>query len=243
MYQIIPNLLTQRVTELELETGITSLARNQGHQGIIRFRSFNTEIFYGHVLSGTNGLLQAKVNSPTGGAGVGPGLGHGAGSKTIGPNELVSVDVCGAYGSYIVDQTRLYYTGALTSQIAGTYESLLKLTRELTDYIKPGIQGGQVYQKAFELADKYQLDHGFMGLGRDRCPFVGHGLGIELDELPILARGVKAPLAAGMTFALEPRVFLPDIGVVGIEDTYLLTDDGPSYITVTGRSIMEVTLS
>ena len=240
VYRAAVDFLTPGLTELEFESKITSMARNQGHQGVIRFRGFNQEIYWGHVLSGTHGLVKSKIESPTGGVGVGPGFGQGASHRYIGPNELVSVDICGTDSGYIVDQTRLYYTGKASEKVETAYNALLHLVADLLNFIRPGVTTGQVYDQAFYLAEKYRIGEHFMGPENDRCPFVGHGVGLELDELPILAKDGRVPLQTCTTFALEPRIFIPEVGVIGTEDTYLLTPSGPQYITITPRRIFEV---
>jgi len=108
----------------------------------------------------------------------------------------------------------------------------------LKEFIRPGIGSGEVYAKAFGLAHEMNLDEGFMGLAENRCPFIGHGVGLELDEWPVLGRGVKMILEPGMVFALEPRIFLPKAGVVGLEDTYVLRDTGPEPITMSSRELV-----
>jgi len=243
VYRTIPSVLAEGVTEMGLEGRLTGLARSLGHQGITRIRAFNQELYFGHTLSGANSLVRAKSNSPTGGWGVGPGLGQGAGTKTIGPNELVSVDIGGAYGAYIVDLTRLFFTGPIPDPVERAYSRLLTLMEALIDFIRPGRTGQAVYRKAFALAEKNGLAQGFMGLGEKRCPFVGHGVGIEIDEWPILSARDHIQLAEGMTLAIEPRVFLPEFGVVGFEDTFLLTEDGPRPITFSDRRIIEVSMA
>ena len=170
--------------------------------------------------------MHANLASPTGGLGVGPGFGQGAGNKRIGRDELVSVDLCGCHGGYISDMTRLYFTGPIPALLNDIYGRLLDILDELLDFIRPGRTGGEIYDHSFQLAEKHGGATGFMNQAGPVCPFIGHGIGLELDEWPVLARGAKAPLAAGMTFALEPRIFAPDLGVVGIEDTYLLTESG-----------------
>lgn len=241
-FRAAPSVIARGVTELELEAALFARLRAGGHHGLIRMRGFNQEIFFGHVLSGPSGLVPAKVNSPTGGTGVGPGLGQGAGHRKIGPNQLVSVDVCGTHGAYIVDQARIYFTGPVPQAVRRAYDGILHVMDGLTRVLRPGRPAGDAYAEAFRLAERFGLASGFMGLGRDRCPFIGHGVGLELDEWPVLGRGVTTPLAAGMTFALEPRVFLPDVGVVGLEDTFVLTDDGPEPVTLTPRDLVEVSL-
>ncbi|MEW5723008.1 MAG: Xaa-Pro peptidase family protein [Thermodesulfobacteriota bacterium] len=240
MFQAVPGLLARGLSEMELEGRLIALAKAHGHQGLIRSRGFNMEMSLGHILSGPSGLVPAKVASPTGGTGINPGFGQGAGPRLIGSNELVSVDLCGAFGGYIVDQARLFFTGPTPERVRTAYALLRDLIEEVKDFIRPGVLSGQVYDRTFAAAEKRGLLDHFMNLDGGPCPFVGHGVGLELDEWPALARGSDIPLAAGMTFALEPRVFLPEYGVVGLEDTYLLTENGPEYITLTSREIRVV---
>ena len=237
VFRAVPATISRGMSEMELEGRLFALARKNGYQGMIRGRGFNMEMSIGHVLSGVSGLVPSKVPSPTGGVGVNPGFGQGAGPRKIGPGELVSVDLVGAFGGYVVDQTRLFFTGPVPDRVRRTYDALLKLVDELLSYIRPGVLSGEVYEKSFALAEKYGIAENFMNLGGVVCPFVGHGLGIELDEWPALARGTRIPLDKGMTFAFEPRVFLTGIGVLGIEDTFVLTEEGPEQITVTGGEI------
>ena len=243
VFQTVPDVLAQGVTELGLEARLFGMAHAMGHQGLYRSRGFNHGMFLGHILSGTSGLIRSKMASPTGGSGVSPGYGQGAGLKAIGPGELVSVDILGNHGGYIVDQARLFFTGPVPDAVRETYERLLNVVKSLIKNIRPGMTSGAVYEQSFKLAEKNGLSDGYMGLGRKRCPFIGHGVGLEFDELPILSRKGETILEAGMVFALEPRVFLPEIGVVGIEDTYYLAGDGPEPITFSDRDIKEVKTS
>ena len=240
VYKTAAEILAESVSEIELEGRLIGQARAMGHQGLIRGRGFNQEIFFGHILSGPSGLIPAKVPSPTGGTGVGPGLGQGAGPRIIGKNELVSVDLCGTHAGYIVDQTRLFFTGSIPGPLRDIYERMLVFFGELVESITVGETAGDVYSRSFELADKYGLDEGFMAHESDPCPFVGHGIGLELDEWPVLAKGSQMILEKGMTFALEPRVFLPGYGVVGLENTFYLTEKGAEAVNVTGLDIVEI---
>jgi Xaa-Pro aminopeptidase len=82
-------------------------------------------------------------------------------------------------------------------------------------------------------------DH-FMGHGHDRVRFVGHGVGLELDELPILAARQTLPLEEGMVIALEPKATFPGRGVVGIENTHVVTGAGLERLTALGDEIVYV---
>jgi len=103
--------------------------------------------------------------------------------------------------------------------------------------IKPGTICEDVYAKSAELAEAMGLQDHFMGIGNDRVRFIGHGVGLELDEYPIFAKGVKMPLAVGMTFALEPKFVFPE-GAIGTENTYVLRANGPQVLTHASEEII-----
>ena len=67
---------------------------------------------------------------------------------------------------------------------------------------------------------------GFMGYAENRVRFFGHGVGLELDELPVLADRIEIDLVPGMVIAVEPKAFLEDVGPVGVENTYIVTENG-----------------
>jgi Xaa-Pro aminopeptidase len=75
-----------------------------------------------------------------------------------------------------------------------------------------------------------------MGAGGG-VPFLGHGVGLEVDELPVLARGSRELLAEGMVIAIEPKFALPGIGAVGIENCFAVTDQGLEKLTVTADEL------
>jgi Xaa-Pro aminopeptidase len=78
-----------------------------------------------------------------------------------------------------------------------------------------------------------------MGSGKERIRFVGHGVGLELDEFPFLNAGQTMPLQEGMVIALEPKVVFPGKGAVGVENTHVVTRDGLQQL---GRYPDEITV-
>jgi Xaa-Pro aminopeptidase len=70
-------------------------------------------------------------------------------------------------------------------------------------------------------------------------PYVGHGIGIELDELPVLT-GSSLELEPGMVFALEPKFALPGLGAIGIENTWVVTQDGVERLTHASEELVIV---
>ena len=101
---------------------------------------------------------------------------------------------------------------------------------DVQDLIKkeaqPGVQCGEIYEMALERTRQLGYNKYFQGADSERVRFVGHGVGIELDEYPFLASGQKMALQNNMTLALEPKLIFPEKGVVGIENTHVVTAQG-----------------
>jgi len=103
---------------------------------------------------------------------------------------------------------------------------MLEVQQLVKKLAKPGVKSGEIYNQALEKTkDLGYADH-FMGIGNERVRFVGHGIGLEVDEYPFLAAGQQLELQAGMTIAVEPKLIFPGKGVVGIENTHVVTEDG-----------------
>ncbi len=225
------------MTELELAAEVEAEARRHGHQGFVRVRRFGQEFYYGHLLCGPSGEIPSWLDAATGGTGLSPAFGTGPGWRQIQPHEPILLDYAGVYCGYHSDQTRLFALGALPEALTRAYEACLAIREEILAVLCPGTTTGHVFRRAQALADRLGYADRFMGLGADRVHFVGHGVGIELDELPVLAAGGEATLEGGMTVAVEPKIVCPGLGVVGVEDTFLITDGEPECLTVTGREM------
>jgi Xaa-Pro aminopeptidase len=214
------------MTELELAGKIEAEARRLGHQGIVRMRLWGSEMFYGHLLSGATGAVPSFLSSPTGGLGASPAVAQGPGFKTIQRHEAVLVDYIFAYNGYLSDHARIFSLGSLPAELKDAHAAMLEVQQLVKKLAKPGVKTGDIYNRALEKTkDLGYADH-FMGIGTERVRFVGHGIGLEVDEYPFLAAGQQLELRAGMAIALEPKLIFPDKGVVGIENTHVVTDDG-----------------
>jgi Xaa-Pro aminopeptidase len=147
-------------------------------------------------------------------------------------------DVCGGYGGYLVDKTRIVAVGKLPSEMVEAHAFILEMMDQLESMLKPGTPCSQICRHAFERVADSPYVSCFMGAGDSQVRFIGHGVGLELDELPVLTEKNEAPLQAGMTVAIEPKIFFPDRGGVGIENTYLITEDGFENLTPFPEEIM-----
>ncbi len=222
----VPELLEAGKAEVTVAGELESYARSLGHQGIIRMRLWGSELFYGHLMSGASAAVPSYLASPTGGRGVSPAIGQGAGFRKIGKNEPILVDYAFAFKGYISDHARIFSIGALPDELLQAHEAMLTIQERTKKQALPGTPSGDIYDLMQSMAKNMGYEDSFMGVGDRRIRFTGHGVGLELDEFPFLAKGQALPLASGMVIALEPKVILPGKGVVGIENTMLVTDSG-----------------
>lgn len=225
------------MTEVELAAELERELRLAGHQGPIRFRAFNNELFYGSVLAGPSGAVPGSTETPVVGPGPNVAVSKGASHRPIEEGEPILIDFAGAYEGYLADQTRTYSLGPLPRYLEEPYEAAREILHRVAAEARPGVTGAQLYEKAMELAGDRE---GFMGWGDERVSFVGHGIGLEIDELPLLARGWDEPLEAGMVFALEPKFVFPEVGAVGIENSYLVTGNGVERLTSAPEELIEL---
>ncbi len=237
--------LREGATEIEVAAQVEAALRISGHSGTIRIHAPGQEMHMGHLLAGESGGVPSFMNSPTGGTGQGPWAPYGAGVRKIRRGEPVFLDYCGEWGGYIADQTRMLSIGRLPAFWLDGFAAMREVQAHIEQSVRPGMTSGQVYSMAVEKAASLGYAENFMGPPDEespgqRVPFVGHGVGLELDEWPPLQRGTDSPLQAGMVLAIEPKLIYTGQGAVGIEDTYLLTDTGLESLTYTAREIREV---
>jgi len=241
IFQHARQVLTVGKSDLEVAAELEHFARLQGHQGLIRFRAFNAEIFYGHVFSGADGAAPAYLDAPLGGLGVNPAVGQGASYKKIRAGEPIIIDLIVAFDGYLVDQTRTMVIGKLPEKLAKAYFDMLKIQEKLCEVAHPGSVWGDIYRQCFELAVELGYRDNFMGSSGNQVRFIGHGVGIEVDEYPFIAQGFdQQVLEKNMTFAFEPKAVFPGLGAVGVENTWRVGKDGLKRLTYSDESLLEL---
>ncbi len=238
--ETVPHVLKPGVTELELAAAVETKMRISGHPGYTRMRGWNQELGYGQFLSGGQGALPSWTNTPGGGQGVNPAFGISASSRRIQAHEPVIVDLGGSVNGYLCDQTRLFSIGDLPDHLKKASDATLELQLKIEEQLKPGTISGTIYDYALDFMSQLDYQAHFMGTGRDQVPFVGHGLGIEIDEYPFLARGNRMELCAGMVVAVEPKLIFPGEGLIGIEDTFLITEQGAERLTLSPQELRQL---
>lgn len=220
------------VTELELISRIEHYIRRQGHLGIMRMRGYNQETLTGMVGAGEAAATPTYFDGPAGGLGLSPAAPQSASRRPIAADEPILVDIGCCIDGYVIDQTRTVVMGTLPDDLKRAYDTAEHILRSTEAWLKPGTVCEQLYLQSLQLAEEAGLSSHFMGFGGDQVKFLGHGIGLEIDELPVLARGFRYPLEPGMVIAVEPKFTFPGRGVVGIEDSYAITDSGFEKLTV-----------
>ncbi len=239
VFQRAKEVLREGMTDLELAAELEFAARKQGHQGVSRMRGFNSELFFGQILSGADSAVPAHLDAPLGGIGVSPAVGHGSSYKPIRKNEPVIIDFVGAFDGYMVDQTRLMCIGGLPDRLLKAYEDMRLIQKRLKEIARPGVGWGAIYEECLGLAVEMGYKDHFMGSAGDQVSFIGHGIGVEIDEFPFIARGFKNQvLEEKMTFAFEPKAVFPGLGAVGIENTFWVEQDGLKHLTFSPEELV-----
>lgn len=233
-------VLEEGMREVDFASRLEQRARELGHQGILRMRGFNQELFYGHIITGEHSARMSHIDAPSGGVGMNPSIAQGAGFRVIRRGDPVSVDFVGNVGGYLIDQTRLMVIGDLSRDLEEGFAQARDIHDRVAAAAAPGVRWSELYDIACDTAEGLGIADRFMGPPGEQVRFVGHGVGLEVDEYPFLAPRLDLELLPGMVFALEPKIFHPGKGITGIEDTYLVTDSGVERLTVTEREILRI---
>jgi Xaa-Pro aminopeptidase len=231
MYRAVPEFLTEKMTELRLFADLERVLRLEGQQGLIRTYRWGADIYHGLVAAGDSVDSATVFDGPIGSPGLYPGAPAGWSVRPIMRGEPVLIDMLGGYGGYHADQTRVFSIGRPSETFMKAHSFILDVRMMIEERIKPGALPSDLYETAVDAARKGGYEEYFMNYGEKQVRFIGHGIGIELDEYPVITGGNDIPLEAGNVFALEPKIVFPGKGAVGVEDDYLVTEDGFERLT------------
>ena len=230
-YSRIPHLYREGMSDIELQIEIEKKLRAEGCLGVIRLAGTQMEINLGSVLAGDNADVPSPYDFLLGGAGQSPALPLGADGTILRPGMTVMVDMNGNFNGYQTDMTRVYsLDGDIPEKALKAHQVAIDILRRLERESLPGTPLSRMYTTAAEMAEAAGLSDYFQG-HRQKAAFLGHGVGIELNEMPPISPRSKVTLEAGMVLAVEPKFVLPGIGAVGVENTYIVSDNGLENIT------------
>ncbi len=228
----VPELMAEGMTEADLGMKLYSVLVAEGHHGVARFGMFDTEILLGFVGFGENSLYPTYFNGPGGNQGLSAAVPLlGSRERRLKKGDLVFIDIgCGMDG-YHTDKTMTYMFGAsLPEDAIRAHRKCVEIQNEVASLLRPGAVPSQIYGTVLASLDPGFLEN-FMGFGNRRARFLGHGIGLQVDETPVIAEGFDEPLQEGMVLAVEPKKGIQGIGMVGIENTFVVSANGGRCIT------------
>lgn len=237
----VPPLLREGMSEAEFGCELFSLMVREGHQGIVRFGMFGVDIAVAQLGFGESSIHPTSFDGPGGCLGIGPAAPVlGSRDRKLREGDLVFVDIGVAVDGYHTDKTMVYMFGKpLPDEVIATHKRCVEVLQQLASLIRPGAIPSDVYTTVIDGLDSDFLEN-FMGFGDRRVNFLGHGVGLQIDELPVIADGFDEPLAESMVLALEPKKGIAGVGMVGIEDTFIITPQGGRSITGTHPGLILV---
>jgi Xaa-Pro aminopeptidase len=213
--------------------------RKNGSIGLVRAFGDNMDIFMGSILAGDNAAQPSPFDYALGGSGTDALSPVGANGTVLKKGMAIMIDMAGNYTAYMTDMTRTYSVGTLPQAAYRAHQTSLLIQNEVEKKARPGVACADLYKTAANIADQEGLSPYFMGLSQ-QAKFIGHGIGIQINELPVLTPKSKEKLQTGMVFALEPKFVVPGVGAVGIENSFLVTETGIEKLTQFKEEIIKL---
>jgi Xaa-Pro dipeptidase len=239
-FQKAREILKAGMTEIEFGGILEAVAKGYGHEGLLRVRSLNYEAYTWHVLGGPTGGIVSQSDSPMGGLGLSPAFPVGASLRPMRAHEPILVDFGTCYHGYQADETRMFSIGKMGTKFIDAFHACREIHDAVLEDTRPGSDCEALFLKTLRLAERLGYGESYLGPPGLQTRFIGHGIGLELNERPFLAQGHAYPLEEGMTFAVEPKIVFPGEGAVGIENTLAVTKDGYEILTPLDIDILEV---
>ena len=241
-HRVVLNNLRPGISEIELSGKILGALRAAGAESIIRNRRWDASLPPDGVMaSGCNTWQISGQAMTVTGVGLGSSLAWGASAKAINYGELLVVDLPCNRAGYHCDITRTYVAGRATDEQKQAFHKVRQIQERVLELIRPGRACAELYQAARSTAEELGCGAWFQGYGRMQGQYIGHGLGLECDEPPVLDPGSRVILQENMVLAIEPKLIIPGWGAVALEDDVLVTGDGYELLPAPARILFEVT--
>ena len=238
---VAPKLIYGGISEAQLAIALYSEMVQRGSHGTARFNQALGEEAVGIASFGKSGLVRTGFDGPGGTDGTCIAVQSiGNAFRKLQPGRLVYLDIPCGFDGYHTDKTVVYYYGDLakdeqSKHLMEAQQRCLELEQEVVRLMVPGEPIENLYLRTMDKFDNIYGD-AFMNGGK----FLGHSIGLVMDEAPAIAKGFKQPLQPGMTFAVEPKIALPGLGMVGTENTYVVTENGTRSLTGSSHLLREV---
>ena len=235
LHEILPRHIRPGMTERDIAHAIWDVFFAQGHMGMMRMGHHGEEIFLGRIAAGDNGHYPVHGNGPVGTRGEHPALPFmGYAGSVWREKTLLMLDTGFVHEGYLSDMSVTWWAGSPSSvpdAVQRAHACCVDVLHTAAEGLRPGQRPAQLWKDAVAQAADAGFSEGFMGLGGNKVRFLGHGIGLCVDEWPAMAEGMDAPLEENMTLALEPKIGLPGLGMVGVEEVFVVTPQGGRCIT------------
>jgi len=237
-YRRIPEVYRSGMTDVAFSIEIERLMRLEGNLGL--FRTFgDMEAFMGSILTGDNAAVASPYDFALGGAGSTSNP-IGASGLELLPGKSIMIDMAGNFTGYLDDLTRTFSIGKLPERAYQAHQVSIDIQHRLMEEMKEGASCENLWELSLKMASEAGLAECYMGTTQ-QAKFVGHGVGIVINELPVLATRSKDVLKANMTIAIEPKFVIEGVGAVGVEDTFLIEKNGCERLTKLDYDIVDLT--
>lgn len=238
--RLVPNMLREDVSEAEFGAEILKAMLDRGAFGVVRINMFDSELAYGYVNFGTSSLVETNFDGPGGTIGLHPSAPFlGNRDRRLQRGQLVFADFACHVDAYHTDKTCVYCLGEAPAEAKRLHQRCVDIQRMTADRLRPGEIPSKIYDDIIAGLDDDFLEN-FMGYRGQQVRFLGHGVGLHIDEPPAIAKKFDEPLEENMVIALEPKRAIPDVGMVGVENTFLVTPDGGKSLTGERFELIEV---
>lgn len=233
MFEAVTRVGGEGVSEIELVAAAEAVSRAAGFGGNVQMRRFPLQCDRGVIVAGRAGCVPSFFDSAIGGTGPHPMASMGSGFTRIKANEPVLVDLVHLHRGYVVDTTRMFVAGSLSKEWEERLEDMVAVKDVVVDVLDQGLDCSEAWRQGHSLAVELGHSDHLMGMAPDQSKFLGHSVGLQLDESPVVAEGFDRPLPIGGTMAIEPKVVHTE-GSIGSEDTWTRDEEGMRPITADG---------
>jgi Xaa-Pro dipeptidase len=196
-----------------------------------------------YVTHGVSGTVVSGSDVPISGAGVTPAVPQGPSVNNVQRSIPLLIDYGGGYNGYLTDETRVFVVGQLNDIFIKAHEVAREIIEETMSFAKEGVNAPEIFRKALDRVKKEKLEEYFMGYGEGKVGFIGHGLGLEINELPVITPRHDIVLKEGMVFAIEPKFIFPNEGSIGIEVDFIVRQNCLERVTDAPIDVVRIAAS
>jgi Xaa-Pro aminopeptidase len=241
VHEAIAAHLREGVAEHELAAEVQRALRRAGHAGLVAQRRWDAALQpEGMLASGPNLATISGGPVTVSGVGLSRAVPFGASDRRVARGDLVNIDLGLNLAGYHADMARTYVVGSASETVAALAAKVRAVQDACLSAIRPGVTAGDVYAAGLDVARAAGVEDVFQGYDGTHGPYVGHGIGLELDEPPVLGPGASARLREGMVLAIEPKLISPAFGAVNLEDDVVVTADGCALLSDLPRSVFVI---